>query len=161
MNGINFFESTQQSVQLNANYTEHILKVIGASVARALQCHMSSEGINPKNPSVVFAAVRVEDAVATEQRAAAVSASETARGVDDTLLQLVQDKSLLELKVSEQQEQIEDAMKCAICFENEKQVLFLPCNHVCACESCTRALPAPPLCPTCRAPINNTIRIFI
>ena len=40
---------------------------------------------------------------------------------------------------------------CAICFENQPDILFTPCNHVC-CKSCSQLQQ---ICHTCRKPIDK------
>ena len=49
---------------------------------------------------------------------------------------------------------------CVACMENEKNVLLLPCKHVCLCKGCTEQIMfgcEQPLCPVCRVPIVETI----
>uniref|UniRef100_A0A7S1EZ39 RING-type domain-containing protein n=1 Tax=Noctiluca scintillans TaxID=2966 RepID=A0A7S1EZ39_NOCSC len=45
---------------------------------------------------------------------------------------------------------------CAVCRDEEKAVLFLPCNHVCVCETCRSRL-RPYRCPMCQEPIQQHI----
>ena len=47
--------------------------------------------------------------------------------------------------------QIED---CLVCSENTSSVLFKPCNHMVACESCAAIMKK---CVECRTPIQETI----
>ena len=47
--------------------------------------------------------------------------------------------------------QIED---CLVCSENTSAVLFKPCNHMVACESCAAIMKK---CVECRTPIQETI----
>ncbi|XP_062567874.1 baculoviral IAP repeat-containing protein 7-like [Saccostrea cucullata] len=53
--------------------------------------------------------------------------------------------------------------KCCICLDQELEIVFLPCGHVCCCALCAPALCAPSLqfCPICRAEIQESKRIFL
>lgn len=47
--------------------------------------------------------------------------------------------------------------KCCICYENNANLLFLPCSHYCCCKSCSSSLTS---CPICRTNILNKRSIF-
>ncbi|NWI54407.1 LRSM1 ligase, partial [Calyptomena viridis] len=47
--------------------------------------------------------------------------------------------------------------ECVVCLEQEPQMIFLPCGHVCCCQSCCERLHS---CPLCRQDIAQRIRIF-
>ncbi|NXI59505.1 LRSM1 ligase, partial [Chloroceryle aenea] len=47
--------------------------------------------------------------------------------------------------------------ECVVCMEQETQMIFLPCGHVCCCQSCCDRLHT---CPLCRKDITQRIRIF-
>ena len=58
---------------------------------------------------------------------------------------------------------------CTICLTNPKNMLFLPCKHLCACSECanqivkrTNALNdgSKPLCPICRAPAQTILDVY-
>lgn len=46
--------------------------------------------------------------------------------------------------------------ECCICLDQVPSVAFLPCGHVCCCYECGIVT----ICPMCRAPILNTVRLF-
>jgi len=51
---------------------------------------------------------------------------------------------------------------CIICFENEKNILLQPCNHLCYCNNCFNKYNLKLTnCPVCRSNINNTSKIYI
>ena len=51
---------------------------------------------------------------------------------------------------------------CSICLENQKERLFFPCGHVCACGDCAALLQAQGSpCPMCRTPIERVINAFL
>ncbi|XP_033923434.1 E3 ubiquitin-protein ligase LRSAM1 isoform X2 [Melopsittacus undulatus] len=51
----------------------------------------------------------------------------------------------------------EKRSECVVCMEQENQMIFLPCGHVCCCQSCCERLLT---CPLCRRDITQRIRIF-
>ncbi|NWR79705.1 LRSM1 ligase, partial [Centropus unirufus] len=51
----------------------------------------------------------------------------------------------------------EKKSECVVCMEQETQMIFLPCGHVCCCQTCCERLHA---CPLCRQDVTQRIRIF-
>ncbi|XP_051492467.1 E3 ubiquitin-protein ligase LRSAM1 isoform X2 [Apus apus] len=51
----------------------------------------------------------------------------------------------------------EKKSECVVCMEQETQMVFLPCGHVCCCQTCCQRLQT---CPLCRKDIAQRIRIF-
>uniref|UniRef100_A0A8D0BVH6 Leucine rich repeat and sterile alpha motif containing 1 n=1 Tax=Salvator merianae TaxID=96440 RepID=A0A8D0BVH6_SALMN len=51
----------------------------------------------------------------------------------------------------------EQRCECVVCLEQEAQVVFLNCGHVCCCQGCSEALNT---CPLCRKDIVQRIRLF-
>ncbi|XP_075572505.1 E3 ubiquitin-protein ligase LRSAM1 isoform X3 [Pelecanus crispus] len=51
----------------------------------------------------------------------------------------------------------EKKSECVVCMEQETQTVFLPCGHVCCCQTCCERLHS---CPLCRKDITQRIRIF-
>ncbi|XP_059684703.1 E3 ubiquitin-protein ligase LRSAM1 isoform X1 [Gavia stellata] len=51
----------------------------------------------------------------------------------------------------------EKKSECVVCMEQETQMVFLPCGHVCCCQTCCERLRT---CPLCRKDITQRIRIF-
>ena len=60
-------------------------------------------------------------------------------------------------KIKEENERLKDSQLCKICMDEEMQVLFVPCNHMVACEDCAIIVKQ---CPICRVDITNTIRVY-
>lgn len=52
---------------------------------------------------------------------------------------------------------IDEAMLCKICHQNEQNVCFVPCGHVIACAKCALALNA---CPVCRSAFTHITRLY-
>mmetsp|Transcript_107562 Transcript_107562/g.302811 ORF Transcript_107562/g.302811 Transcript_107562/m.302811 type:complete len:320 (-) Transcript_107562:224-1183(-) len=49
---------------------------------------------------------------------------------------------------------LEEEQACIVCSDFAKSVLFLPCRHLCACDSCAPQLAS---CPICRAQIDRKV----
>ncbi|XP_029434834.1 mitochondrial ubiquitin ligase activator of NFKB 1 [Rhinatrema bivittatum] len=49
---------------------------------------------------------------------------------------------------------------CVICLSNIKSCVFLECGHVCSCDECYLALPAPKRCPICREGISRIVPLY-
>ena len=54
-------------------------------------------------------------------------------------------------------EEKDDNLKCSICLDNNKCMLFLPCKHVSCCEKCAENLNN---CPLCRALIQSIEDVY-
>jgi len=54
---------------------------------------------------------------------------------------------------------ISDRDSCVVCVSNPKEVICLPCGHVCLCEDC--ALKIKQSCPVCRAKIETKAAAFV
>lgn len=55
--------------------------------------------------------------------------------------------------------QKENSMYCVVCLEQWKSVLFLKCRHLVCCEKCS--LQINDLCPLCRTPISEKLKVFL
>jgi len=63
----------------------------------------------------------------------------------------------------EPEEQIPDLSQdraCVICLNQERNLLFMPCNHLCACAECGLN-PTIRVCPICRATFNNRTVVYV
>lgn len=47
----------------------------------------------------------------------------------------------------------DERFQCKICLDNPVEVLFLPCKHVCCCQTCSNKLRVRE-CPICRGQIK-------
>merc|ERR1712070_644241 len=45
-----------------------------------------------------------------------------------------------------QTENTNDLKRCCVCLEADRQILFMPCKHVCCCQSCASSLETCPIC---------------
>ena len=50
----------------------------------------------------------------------------------------------------------EQQTECIVCMFVDKDVIYVPCGHFCACATCTDKLPRP-ACPMCRTVISGTV----
>lgn len=60
--------------------------------------------------------------------------------------------------VKRQIEEENDAKRCSVCLEEDRQILFLPCRHVCCCRNCASSLTK---CPICRGTIAQQIDMIM
>lgn len=51
-------------------------------------------------------------------------------------------------------------VECALCWSRPRDVLFLPCRHICCCAQCAAQLPQR-VCPTCRTVVESQIEVFL
>jgi hypothetical protein len=51
---------------------------------------------------------------------------------------------------------------CVVCFDAPKEYAIVPCGHQCVCEACAELMTKArtPMCPVCRGPIRETMRVF-
>ncbi|CAH2100029.1 unnamed protein product [Euphydryas editha] len=49
--------------------------------------------------------------------------------------------------------------ECVICMDENSEVVFVPCGHMCCCQSCTQN--ELEVCPMCRTEIERTIRVIL
>ena len=56
----------------------------------------------------------------------------------------------------------DDEHLCVVCEDNKKQVMLMPCKHMCLCRSCTNMCLYKTIkeCPMCRAKIEDSIEVF-
>ena len=59
--------------------------------------------------------------------------------------------------LTNEKKEYDSALNCAICFTNEKNVVFIPCKHNVACSDCSKNLKN---CPICRKKIIEIIKIY-
>lgn len=52
----------------------------------------------------------------------------------------------------------QDDKNCVICLDNPKDICILPCKHLCMCTECSEKIKD--LCPMCRGPIVEQLKIF-
>jgi hypothetical protein len=51
---------------------------------------------------------------------------------------------------------------CVVCFDAPKDHIMVPCGHQCVCARCAEQLTKTrtPMCPVCRGPILQTMKVF-
>ncbi|XP_063535037.1 baculoviral IAP repeat-containing protein 3-like isoform X1 [Cydia strobilella] len=60
-------------------------------------------------------------------------------------------------KAEDEKSEVEDSKLCKICYENERNVCFVPCGHVVACAKCALATDK---CPMCRRTFTSAVRLY-
>lgn len=52
----------------------------------------------------------------------------------------------------------ESSVACVVCLEAPREMLLLPCRHVCCCQACADQLEC---CPLCRAPKTSCTKVYL
>lgn len=53
-------------------------------------------------------------------------------------------------------------LQCVVCFDHNRSILLIPCNHMPCCIGCIDTIIGiDNKCPTCRTPIENTTKVFL
>lgn len=50
---------------------------------------------------------------------------------------------------------------CIVCLNGLRDLVLMPCKHLCVCSNCFDQLPSPKKCPVCRTPVNESLFIFV
>lgn len=53
-----------------------------------------------------------------------------------------------------------EELLCVVCLTNEREIILLPCGHVCICKTCSGSMQTK-LCPICRKTIESRKVAFI
>ncbi|CAF1248746.1 unnamed protein product [Rotaria sp. Silwood1] len=89
---------------------------------------------------------------------------------DDYLFQFNIDKRSLRpsyarfMRRKLQQELTNDSCLCVICCNDRKNIVLLPCRHLCVCVTCSKQLwnnTQKQTCPICRSQVDNRLEIFV
>ena len=64
---------------------------------------------------------------------------------------------LSEPQTEAEAEEIDENEECCICMDKRRSIVFLPCGHVCVCNTCAKDLIQ---CPLCRVQIQQKIIIY-
>ena len=54
-------------------------------------------------------------------------------------------------------------LRCVVCMENDRNILFNPCHHLCCCSTCISQMMIDRSnfnCPICRTSIEQTVEIY-
>lgn len=69
------------------------------------------------------------------------------------------EKSRAQRRAKARQQVFNDEQRCVVCVDNPKEVICLPCGHVCLCENCAEKIKLN--CPVCRSKIESKAAAFI
>ena len=63
---------------------------------------------------------------------------------------------------------MDNAWQCVVCQDNEKTIVYLPCNHLAICNKCDKEMQKQfnvnmsiMSCPICRKQINKRVKVHI
>jgi hypothetical protein len=111
--------------------------------------------------AVVKAAAEAEAAVERLQAEEEVAAITLRMQSDALRLQEAQQRLGNTVAAPTSQPDAEETM-CVVCFDAPKEYAIVPCGHQCVCEECAEQLTKTrtPMCPVCRGPIRETMKVF-
>jgi len=66
----------------------------------------------------------------------------------------------MDIESEEQIPNLPQDRACVICLQRERNLLFMPCNHLCACAECGLN-PTIRTCPICRTTFNNRVVVHV
>lgn len=52
----------------------------------------------------------------------------------------------------------DERLPCTICLIEGRNVVYIPCRHLLACQNCSKQLT---ICPLCRQNIENSITVYV
>ena len=76
---------------------------------------------------------------------------------DDVLAFLM----LIGVNITDSGASLEDERNCAVCMENARDAVAVPCGHTACCYSCMESLPTPRLCPICRVEVRLVQKMYL
>uniref|UniRef100_A0A3B3R014 Leucine rich repeat and sterile alpha motif containing 1 n=1 Tax=Paramormyrops kingsleyae TaxID=1676925 RepID=A0A3B3R014_9TELE len=81
-----------------------------------------------------------------------------AKGAETQVLPCLPGQAVAEVPSAPKlQDEAPGSSECVVCMEIQSQVVFLPCGHVCCCQTCSDVLQS---CPLCRSHISQRVRIY-
>ena len=60
--------------------------------------------------------------------------------------------------IKEENKKLKEQTLCKICLDKPVCIVFLPCGHLCTCDSCA---PAMRVCPICRTDVKGTVKTYM
>ena len=83
----------------------------------------------------------------------------------DTLAEIVRGREAREARAGDgarEERELPDRLVCVVCLGAEREVILLPCGHVCVCATCADTLlQRGDLCPVCRGPIRTVMPAYL
>jgi hypothetical protein len=75
-------------------------------------------------------------------------------------LPLLEDGIAIDIQPAEEIPNYPQERACCICLQRERNLVFMPCNHLCACAECGLN-PTIRTCPVCRTVFNNRVVVYV
>lgn len=54
--------------------------------------------------------------------------------------------------------ELPESMECKLCMDKHREILFIPCKHMCTCMNCAMTITN---CPICRSLIQEKIKVYL
>ena len=87
---------------------------------------------------------------------------EEKRREEKTMINVEEGKSNTRKKNKNKKRQVQalkDATNCVVCKDARRQIVFMPCNHMCCCENCSQRVIDK--CIVCNAVIQSKIKVYL
>lgn len=62
-------------------------------------------------------------------------------------------------RAKDSDENLPDGVRCIVCMVNPREIILLPCNHVCLCEDCAEKINK--MCPVCNTRIVGKKAVYL
>lgn len=84
---------------------------------------------------------------------------ERARKLNEETNRRQQDATQKRRRRNARDRELTELQQCLVCCQNPREIILLPCGHVCLCLDCSERIND--LCPVCRAEIQTKATAYI
>ena len=64
-------------------------------------------------------------------------------------------------KLASALEKVTDSQLCIVCMDQKREIMMIPCYHLCMCVNCvTNVMAKRSTCPYCGTPVNDTRKVY-
>jgi len=135
-------------------------KVCGCDSCSKVECHIYSDQPDLERHKYIQEVDKMAKRFSSNMvdlRIAFRSMSE--REIEEHIKQSLKNSELSQQILLEKLNIRADENLCSVCMLEKKNILLSPCNHLCVCEKCSTHINS--LCPICRTPVKNILKVFL
>jgi len=165
------FQNKEDSVQYNIGYRAYKL-TFSDSIQRDVKKANHMRSVKRKDTAIEISTPVITSNLKNEKlkleeqlKAAEVRiiqlTGQDLKGLDTSqlsCLELELEKALVKVKEAKKASEKTESLVCKICEEFQINVVFIPCGHLCCCETCGNKVQ---LCPVCRSEITKRQKTFL